>query len=416
MAIVIADNLRYKPVEMSGVVRGMKLVELFCGCGGFSRGAHDAGFDVSAAYDIDPILTSSYVKNFPNTNLHLRDVAELTGNEIRRDIGGEAFGVFGGPPCQGFSEIGKRNPNDPRRDLLGDFFRIVSELQPVFFIMENVRGLAYPGARPVLDQALRQVTGDYNILGPLVWEAAQFGAATTRPRMFVIGVRKSEAVQVTLSHIERQMTSAATVADAISDLCGATQLYADDGVETDRWQIDPDRPASAYATTLRAPDLTFTGHRVTAHTPAVIERFAATLPGGYERVGRHPRLAPEGQCPTLRAGTGVEKGSFQSVRPIHPTENRVITVREAARLQGFPDDHLFHDTVWHSFRMIGNSVSPIIAKAIFRAIRDALAIEFSPPLSEPEKIVDFATARKNRRRRLTQGQRFSRLRRGFAGR
>jgi DNA (cytosine-5)-methyltransferase 1 len=88
-----------------------------------------------------------------------------------------------------------------------------------------------------------------------------------------------------------------------------------------------------------------------------------------DKIGRHPRLAWGGQCPTLRAGTGADRGSYQSVRPIHPSENRVITVREAARLQGFPDSHLFHPTVWHSFRMIGNSVSPIIAKAVFQAIR-----------------------------------------------
>lgn len=80
-------------------------------------------------------------------------------------------------------------------------------------------------------------------------------------------------------------------------------------------------------------------------------------------------------CPTpkaMRTGTGVDKGSFQSVRPIHPTEHRVITVREGARLQGFPDKHLFHPTIWHSFRMIGNSVSPIMAEVVLNVVRDAL--------------------------------------------
>ena len=108
------------------------------------------------------------------------------------------------------------------------------------------------------------------------------------------------------------------------------------------------------------------------HKPEVASRFAAVKPGTLDKVGRHPRLAWDRQCPTLRAGTGADKGSRQAVRPLHPEEPRVITVREAARLQGFPDRHLFHPTIWHSFRMIGNSVSPIIAEAVCRAIRNKL--------------------------------------------
>lgn len=395
----------------------MNLVELFCGCGGFSRGAHDAGFNVAAAYDIDPILTSAYQNNFPDTPLHLRDVAELTGAEIRKDVGGEVFGVFGGPPCQGFSEIGKRNPTDPRRDLLGHFFRIVRELEPVFFVMENVRGLAYPGARPVLDSALETVSQDYDILGPTIWEAAQFGAATTRPRMFVIGVRKSRRAAITKMHIERQKAPATTVAQAIGDLVGAKSLASDPSApEIDRWKIDGRRSSSAYAKALRSKDSIFTGHRATVHTSAVVVRFAATKPGGYEKVGRHPRLALGGQCPTLRAGTGVEKGSFQSVRPIHPTENRVITVREAARLQGFPDHHVFHATVWHSFRMIGNSVSPIIAKAMFLALADALGLELRDGVQAERKVVDLASVRRKRRRPMTRSRQQTRRWIGISGR
>lgn len=394
----------------------MKIVELFSGCGGFSHGAHDAGFDVAAAYDIDPILTSAYRANFTDTPLHLLDVAKLTGDQIRIDVGGEVFGVFGGPPCQGFSEIGKRNPSDPRRDLLGHFFRIVRELEPVFFVMENVRGLAYPGARPVLDSALEMVSEDYHVLGPTVWEASQFGAATTRPRMFVIGTRKSRGAAITKMHIEQQKASATTVAQAIGDLVGAKSLTSNaDAPEFDQWKIDGRRSASRYARALRSADGIFTGHRVTVHTPAVVARFAATAPGGYEKVGRHPRLAPDGQCPTLRAGTGVEKGSFQSVRPIHPTENRVITVREAARLQGFPDDHVFHPTVWHSFRMIGNSVSPIIAKAMFLALADALELELRDGVQTESKVVDLATIRRARRRSVTRGRQQPRSRSGLSG-
>lgn len=351
----------------------MKLVELFCGCGGFSLGAHRAGFDVAAAYDIDRVLTSSYETNFPLTKLRHRDISHLSGAEILRDVGEKVDGIFGGPPCQGFSSIGRRQKDDPRRELLGHFFRIVKEVKPTFFVMENVRGLAYVDAMPVLEEALASLGNSYHILGPHIWDASAFGAATRRNRMFVIGMRRGSAKPIKAQTIEAFQRPAATVKAALADLMDSTPLPELDTLPGfDRWQIRRSGAPSAYAKALRSPDKIFTGHRPTAHTKAVVDRFAGVVPGQIDPVGRHPRLAWDGLCPTLRAGTGADKGSYQAVRPIHPAENRVITVREAARLQGFPDGHLFHPTVWHSFRMIGNSVSPIMSEAIFSAIASHL--------------------------------------------
>jgi DNA (cytosine-5)-methyltransferase 1 len=353
----------------------MKLIELFCGCGGFSLGAHNAGFDVAAAYDIDETLTSSYTRNFPKTKLLHRDISELTGIQIRDAVDGDIDGIFGGPPCQGFSAIGRRAKDDPRRELLGHFFRIVADLKPTFFVMENVRGLAYLDAFPVLEEALALVGDDYNLLGPQIWDASAFGAATRRNRMFVIGVRRDRAKPITAAQIDALKRPASTVKAAIADLTAAVPLDdVPDLIGFDRWKIKRPGSPSAYALPLRSADKTFTGHRPTVHTQKVIDRFAAVEQGKVDEVGRHPRLAWDGLCPTLRAGTGADKGSYQSVRPIHPTENRVITVREAARLQGFPDSHIFHPTVWHSFRMIGNSVSPIMSQAIFSGIAEHLGL------------------------------------------
>ncbi|RWA58383.1 DNA cytosine methyltransferase [Mesorhizobium sp.] len=357
----------------------MKLVDFFCGCGGFSLGAHQAGFDVAAAYDIDEILTSSYSLNFPDTRLFHRDVAELSGTEVREAIGEEIVGIFGGPPCQGFSDIGKRSKDDPRRELLGHFFRLVAELKPRFFVMENVRGLAYADALPVLKDALALVELEYDILGPRIWDASDFGAATKRNRMFVIGIRKDLAAPITDEAFESFKRPPISVKAAIADLSGALPLPDSDGLPGyDRWLIRRRGVPSDYALPLRSGDKIFTGHRPTEHTQAVVKRFASVRPGQVDPVGRHPRLEWKGQCPTLRAGTGADKGSYQSVRPIHPEADRVITVREAARLQGFPDSHLFHPTVWHSFRMIGNSVSPIMAKAIFGALGHHLGLVVPP--------------------------------------
>lgn len=347
-----------------------RIVDLFCGCGGFSLGAESAGLVPSVAFDVDPILTSSYLQNHPGTKLALADLSVTSPADVERLAGGRVDGVFGGPPCQAFSDIGHRRADDPRRSLLGHFFRIVAGLRPAFFIMENVKGLAYADARPALDEALAMLPSSYRILGPLILDAADFGAATRRPRLFVIGYDPERFDVLTLDHIEAVKREPATVRSAITDLKSAVQTG--DGEGYDVWKIVDRNDPSPYAAALRDVDGTFTGHRRTAHTAAVVARFEKVAQGGVDGIGRHPRLDWNGQCPTLRAGTGSDRGSFQSVRPIHPDEPRVITVREGARLQGFPDNFRFHPTIWHSYRMIGNSVSPVIAKALFSLIAERI--------------------------------------------
>lgn len=345
----------------------VRTIDLFCGAGGFSLGAHHAGMTVEAAFDLDPILTSSYKTNFPSTEIRLADIATMSGSDVRDKVEGKVDGVFGGPPCQAFSSIGRRDSNDPRRLLLGHFFRLVAELEPAFFVMENVLGLAQNHSRAVLDAAIEFVVPRYTVLPPAQLDAADFGAATTRKRIFVIGYDRARCDPVQMSDIEKLSLAPTTVSDAITDLEGATREHSS-AEQLDTWRLAPSESLSAYAKSLRSPDSIITGHTVPVHGKAVVERFRGIPPGGIDAVGRHPRLEWLGQCPTLRAGTGPDKGSYQSVRPIHPDHPRLITVREAARLQGFPDRHIFHRAVWHSFRMIGNSVSPFIAKAILRAI------------------------------------------------
>lgn len=347
-----------------------KLVDLFCGTGGFSLGAHRAGFEVSLAVDIDSTLSSSYRSNFDDTVLLLHDVSKITGEELLAHAGGQIDGIFGGPPCQGFSAIGQRKVDDPRRELLGHFFRLVSEVRPAFFVMENVVGLSYADAKPDLDRALDKIRGRYNLVGPMLLNAAEYGAATKRERLFVIGYDPRRCNPLTEADFLCAKRPAATVADAISDLTLAVQIGESDGFDV--WSLPEETESSSYRQWLRSSDGIFTGHRATIHTADVIARFEKVPPGSTDKIGRHPRLSWQGQCPTLRAGTGSDRGSFQSVRPIHPTLPRVITVREAARLQGFPDSFKFHPTIWHSFRMIGNSVSPIMSEVIFTTIRSRL--------------------------------------------
>jgi len=140
-------------------------------------GARQAGFATKLAVDIDPILSFPYLANFPKSRLLLADVAKLRGSHIEKSIG-PVDGVFGGPPCQGFSNIGLRSSNDPRRELLLEFFRLVSELKPAFFVMENVPGLNSTDAKKILDRGIGLVSKRYNLFGPVILDAADFGAAT----------------------------------------------------------------------------------------------------------------------------------------------------------------------------------------------------------------------------------------------
>lgn len=350
----------------------MRAIDFFCGTGGFSRGAHAADFDVVAAYDIDPILTSSFTRNFPDTPLFLKDIGKLTRNEVIADAGGEVDLIFGGPPCQGFSSIGRRDKNDPRRRLLQSFFQLVSDLSPRAFVMENVLGLGFKDAVSELDTALARLPKSYKTIGPMIIDASEFGSATKRKRLFLIGYDTKRCDPITVDDIMALRQPPATVADALAGLNSINDKQISDD-EFDWFRLAENAKLSDYAARLVAADRRTTGDMRTIHTPAVVARFGSVEPGQTDKVGRHQRLKWDGQCPTLRAGTGADMGSYQSVRPIHPSEDRVITVREAARLQGFPDNHLFHPTIWHSFRMIGNSVSPIIAEAVLSVVGSKLA-------------------------------------------
>ncbi len=355
----------------------LNVLDLFCGCGGFSLGAHQAGFNVKLAVDVDPILTSSFKSNFPRTRLLLHDISKLNGRDIVDEIG-TIDGIFGGPPCQAFSSIGRRRVDDPRRELLVHFFRIVAEARPAFFVAENVQGLQFRSAEAILSEALEHVRSKYFIIGPVLLNAADYGGATRRQRVFIVGVDRNRCDAISLDDIQTAQRSPTTVAHAIADLEGAS--FVRDCAGFDTWRINRRGRPSRYASEMRNDIREFTGHLPTEHTKAVIRRFSKVKQGEIDRVGRHPRLSWQGQCPTLRAGTGNDRGSYQSVRPIHPEFNRVITVREAARLQGFPDHFRFHPTVWHSFRMIGNSVSPIMARALFGII------------SSKMKLLDYSVA------------------------
>lgn len=354
------------------------LVDLFCGCGGFGLGGEMAGFHTLAAVDVDETLQSAYKNNFPNTAVVNGDLATMSAFDWQCILGKRAVdGVIGGPPCQGYSRIGAGDTKDPRRKLLEHYFRHVNLIKPKFFIMENVEGLLDKKNRTQLDSAISIVDDCYTVLPPTVIDSSEFGAPTKRKRVILVGfdLNRMEAVS-----LEDLIPNAATttVADAISDtpdpipqvkniLSFGYSPYKKNS-KLSKYAREMRKHAPKGLGSKEAKDMLqkkqVSGVFDTVHSTKVSARYRNTPQGETDPISRSKKLAWEGLCPTLRAGTGADKGSHQAVRPLHPDYGRVITVREAARLQGFPDWFTFHPTKWHSFRMIGNSVSPVVSKSL----------------------------------------------------
>ena len=366
------------------------VIDLFSGVGGLSLGAARAGFVVRGAVDNDPKANDAHKRNFPNT-MHLNtDITKLTASDIRSelDINSDSItGVVGGPPCQGFSSIGRRNKDDIRNMLFVHYFRIVSEFQPKFFLVENVPGIMGDKYKEIREHAFSFISGKYEVLPAMHLSANNYGAATNRKRVFFFGYLPNEMESLTVNSFSPPVDiETVCVKDALYGL--PTRIDPSWQNEEKSWRIVCDYRKSSFAQRLRGHippgvgdkdalrrlrnDNEVSGFLGTVHSPHVAERYGNTERGRYDSISKSYRLDPHGFCPTLRAGTGPDQGSFQAVRPIHPIEARVITPREAARLQGFPDWFQFSPTKWHSFRQIGNSVSPILAEYILGVIARVL--------------------------------------------
>ena len=360
-----------------------KIVDLFCGCGGFGLGAKQAGFEVVVAVDIDPTLQSAYKRNFPNTRVETGDLSLMGKSEWGTLLGNQKIdGVIGGPPCQGYSRMGKSNPDDPRRSLIRHFFRTVNIISPKFFVMENVEGLLDSKNVQELLDAVSLADKKYVVLPPTIVDASKFGAPTKRKRVVVIGYDPLALKTLTELEILDINETQVTVRDAIWDI--GDPVAQDKDKDNFGWgRYRKNVLPSKYAIKMRSKpgnslgwdaalehlDMGFvSGNFDTTHLPEVCARYGSIQPGQTDPVSRAKKLSWDGMCPTLRAGTGSDKGSHQAVRPLHPSKPRVITVREAARLQGFPDWFCFHNTKWHSFRMIGNSVSPLVSEGVLSLI------------------------------------------------
>lgn len=279
--------------------------------------------------------------------------------------------------------MGHRNVADPRNNLFVKFFELIDECRPNFFVAENVLGILDEKYEGIRQSAFRYVEDNYTLLEPMKIRASDFGAPTNRERVFFVGYRSNLQRTLTQAHFDSNKTrTPITVGTALQGL--PPRIFRHWITEEQSWRTVQPLPDTKFGKQMQGciPDhvgnpealrrfqeqRSASGCFGTRHSPEIQERYGRLRPGEQDPITKSVRLELEGLCPTLRAGTGSDHGSFQAVRPIHPTAPRVITPREAARLQGFPDWFRFAPSKWHSFRQIGNSVSPILAEAIFQVV------------------------------------------------
>ena len=330
-----------------------------------------------------------------------RTVMGLSAREIRKRAGigrNKVDCVFGGPPCQGFSLIGHRALEDPRNELVLEFVRIVSELDAETFVFENVKGLTVGRHKAFLEELVRAFdTVGYDVKLPWrVLDAASFGVPQHRERLILLGSKRGRevpeypALKFNPADAKKQfpkLPTGPTCADALGDLPdadGFDQLAGSDAVKNVRYG-----KASRYALELKGQENwswhfghprewnpnELTSSARTNHSAISQRRFGETGEGQVEPISRFFKLSSKGLSNTLRAGTDGARGAFTSPRPIHYSHARCVTVREMARLHGFPDWFRLHSTKWHGARQIGNAVPPPLARSIAESIISALNLK-----------------------------------------
>lgn len=317
-------------------------IELFAGCGGLSTGFLDAGLRVTAGFELDPRAVDAYNYNHRyRGSVGIRsDLSKAHGSELLAAVGVQKIDfVIGGPPCQPFSIVGKRRGDeDHRADLIDHFVRLVGELKPQVFLLENVPNLASIADGSIFERVMRKLKAlRYGIRAEVI-AAADFGVPQIRRRLFAVGVRGRSDVWFPAPTHGNGRVPYRTARDAIGNLPDAGE-FGETGIYN---------------------------HEPTDHSADMRARLRTLAPGTRERGSFHDRLHPDRPSYTLRAGSG----NFSPLRPIHYAYDRVVTARESARIQGFSDHFIWSDRIprLQQYRQVGNAVPPPVAVAFAKCI------------------------------------------------
>lgn len=364
------------------------VIELFCGCGGLSTGLLDAGYDVRLGVDNDAPSVVAYDHNhaYRGSKAMVADVGALSGTALMEAAQVDSIDLLaGGPPCQPFSVAGKRmGLDDPRGHLINEFVRLADEIRPRVVLFENVPALQTSHNGDVIKAtktALEEI--GYRVRWQIL-NAADFGVPQNRKRLILAAIR--DVVEFDFPPSPTHSSRA--------ELFGEPHLTAYDALH--------DLPDVRTEASHVVPN-----HEPIEHSPAMLEAFSRLDPGRRDPKSRHDRLHPDRPGYTLRAGSG----NFSPMRPVHYKYDRVVTVRESARLQGFSDSFIWPDSLsrLQQYRQVGNAVPPPLAAAVGRHVARVLDWELDAEAStgdistRPEGLTLTPAQREERRLRYHKG-------------
>ena len=342
----------------------LKTIDLFSGVGGMSYGFEMAGFKSLLAIEKEPNIAKTYQINFPHSKVLNEDVTNLKIHEVFEDMVGKVDGIFGGPPCQGFSQKGKRLSLDDERNYLFKYFLDVVEfVQPKAFVIENVPNILTTSDSYFLNLIKDDCEKMGYTINAQILDASDFGVPQQRKRAFIVGVKDNQVFD--FSELERKTPP--QLHEIFSDL---PILSAGEGEEKYEYITDTQTEYQSY---LRARSSNIRNHQATNHSPVVLQRLKM-IPhegGGKESLpkehltksiysGTWTRLRSDGIARTITTRFDTpSSGQFTL-----PKQDRCLTVREAARIQSFPDNFIFSGPKSNQMLQVGNAVPPLLAYSV----------------------------------------------------
>jgi DNA (cytosine-5)-methyltransferase 1 len=333
-----------------------RVVDLFSGCGGLSFGLELAGFHTSLAVDNWGDALDTFSANHPRAKTLLGDLGDSNLARVT-ELSGPVEIVVGGPPCQGFSISGKRDPNDPRNRLYQGFVNVVEMIRPPLFMMENVPNLASMDSGKLLEEIIY----DFERLGyktsHQILLASDYGVPQNRRRLILIGTRDKKPLQFSKGRLT-QRDEKVTTFEAISDL---PEESIPNGAAY------PTEAESEYQTLMRRRSTGIWNHEITRHSEQTVNTIALVPDGGnYKDLPSHLQGTRKvniawTRYPSYAPSMTIDTGHRHH---FHYKFNRVPTVRESARLQSFPDTFHFLGSKTSQYRQVGNAVPPLLAKEL----------------------------------------------------
>lgn len=358
------------------MAKSIRVIDIFSGAGGLSKGFFDSGFKIISAVEINNKLSQTFKKNFFDTKVFEEDIKKIKSKDLLLKYK-EVDVVIGGPPCQGFSMSGyrirKKNTflEDPRNVLFREFFRVIKQLKPKVFVMENVQGILSMKKGEVVSEILNCFNSIGYKLSFNTLNSADFGIPQIRKRVFFIGNRLNIDPQLFFPKSTHNPGNYVSIENAIFDL-----PFTKSGSGKFEMLYDKN-PISNYQKLMRSKSKKLYNHDSTAHSQKVIKILKLIKEG----CGRDS-LPKNLQTKSIHSGAygrmDRSKPSYTITtrfdtppvgRVTHPIANRAITAREAARLQSFPDDFVFYGSRSDIGIQIGNSVPPLLAFNIAKIIK-----------------------------------------------